>query len=219
MIAKPSNLAIAFPIVLVAALARAQPPGGPEFAFVRSPRTNLHVAVQPQPDYHRIHVMLRVRDGAGKQLFARVRSVPGSNADSTLELDRETSSVARFTGTTNDDLWSFYLRVPRYGAQTATYQAEVGTFDSGQIDQHQVHRSFSWEIYRDASLNGTMRVEGPDGTPLGLPIETRRAIIDGGSVRIVKATRLAGPGDLSFGVTTMDGGRQVDGAAIAEKVN
>jgi hypothetical protein len=169
----------------------------PKFSFVESETTKKHIAVQPKDEHHRVYFPLRVENAKGKAVFARVRCQPEGDKNESVQ-------TVRFDATTDNDLWRVYLRAPRHEDKTATYQVEVGEYNTSNLDPESVRASYTWQVVRSpGKVDFVTNVTGPDGKTrpvMSLPIIHRAAVISGGSVKIVFETVNTGNPDLKFGL-------------------
>lgn len=187
----------------------------PSFTFVESRLTGKHIAVQPKEEHHRIYFPLRIKECAGKMVFARVRCLP---SDGTVSV-----STVHFEIRKDNELWQVYLRAPRHPDRNATYQVEIGYTDPSKLEEYQVLNSYAWHVRRDGKgpqfvtedilSNGERR-------PVTLPLVVREAVLVGGKFTIILKTMMAGHySDPNFKFGLDDSGRAIsyDGSG-AEKV-
>jgi hypothetical protein len=160
----------------------------PKVTFVRSETTKKHIAVQPKEEHHRIYFPLRIEGAAGKTAYAQVRCQPKTGP--------ETVQTVRFEVAGKSELWTVYLRAPRHDTQHATYQVEVGIYDSRELDPKQTLGQFGWIVGRSggkASFITSQKQDGRD-VAVSLPIPRRVAKVVGEKIEIVTVpTYGAGP--------------------------
>ncbi|QDV34519.1 hypothetical protein [Tautonia plasticadhaerens] len=208
-------MAVALPGILAAAVAGAAAPEYPEIQFVQSSQTGLHVALQPFDDHYRIYFLAQVGDWAGRQVFARIRCEAGPGQPGGGH-EWATSTIVEVE--TDDDVWAFSFRVPKFRQWDAAYQVEVGPYRPYEVNDLDVQggKVFAWEVARDQAGDADIRDTRPDGSRISLPTWTKVPIIEGGQVRVTYRDGVGYPPPrpvpLEFGVVEagpMDGERMV----------
>jgi hypothetical protein len=133
---------------------------------------------------------------------------------------RETSSKILFDVESENDLWSIYLRAPRYTNSPAIYQVEIGLYDPQEIDVHQVQQAFAWEVRRDPQGRALFLRERPGGLAVSLAIQRRFAVLEGGEIKIKHAYGAPGAAiPLEFGVDRSGDELLISGESMARRVN
>lgn len=187
-----------------------------KFTFVMSPTTQKHIAIQPQFDHHRIHFLVRTRDLQGKAAFARVVC---EVRDADGQLAHKSMSLSVVNVETDNDLWSFYFRVPRFSDQPATYQVEVGSYTPAEVVEFPVTKAFAWKVDRNAQGEAQFLHELPEGGVVSLGITTKVAKCVGGSIKIFYEKRVAASPGIVFGIDRTGDQALIDGGSVAQKVN
>ena len=201
-------------MIILLALLIAPTSAEPSFAFVKCETTNQHIAIQPKDDHYVVHFHCRIRNAINKPIVARVRCSQGTV---------EHVVSAKMTPASNNDLWSVYLRVPKYSdansQNAATYQIELGDEDSSRVDPLLVSTSFGFRINRNQASE-TVADRNQNGDPYGMPIAVRRAQLEGGVIRIVAETRRGSTpySSLDFGITSSLANEQFDGDRSAKRI-
>lgn len=172
--------------------------------------SGLDIELQPRTDHHRIHFRLRVNGLEGKTAFAKIKIARPDTNDSMSE------AVQLFSITEPSEVWSIFLRVPRFQSADATYTLYFGRHDITAVDEYQAKSGFRWIIKRDPSGQASI-VTQEDGHPLPVQLAVRTAVQIGGEIRIVSETRLQALDGIRLG--TFESDRAVDGDEVARRVN
>lgn len=185
-------------------------------AFAKSPNTNLHIALQPRADHHRIHFLIHARGLRMTRCVAKL--VCDENVAENFESPMSVDAV-HFTPDKDDQTFSIYLRTPKVSTKSLTYVLVVKPappWDRTVVTEGII--AYKWTINRDA--DGTAEIVLPErGRVTEIMYPVHRAVpqdveVDGQIVtkwRVVaevKTIQLAVPEEFTFAVNESDQGIQ-----------
>ena len=153
----------------------------PRLAFALSPRTEAHLALQPQADHHRIHVLVEAQDSAGTVLTAKLQclQLPGDARSATVA----TTDSVDFYVTENLQTFALYLRTPKRRTTDATYVLEItARSDHGTPTPDPL--VYSWTIERnDQQQANIVRPAPGQSTEVMVPVSRLLPMEGNNSVR------------------------------------
>lgn len=200
------------PTFAFALLSRTQ--GERDFTFTLCETTRKHIAIQPRGDYDRIHFVVRIQNLKGKRAFARVRCEPLADAEKRVSLTTQIINIE-----SNNDLWSLYLRVPRFEKTIATYQVEIGEFLSQEVNDFDVQTSFAWQSHPQSRPRYFHNL--PDGGVVSMEYEIKIPVVTKEGTVIVRygAAVPTAAVALTWGEDHSEDMKEIDGSYVARKLN